>query len=197
MRVAIAISVLAASFAFSLLRADESFPRVALGSGTGYVIPEAYAAAHKADIISSIPVPIRIEAFWTPTEADVVVAERVFRELIQGAAKDPKLIFPNLEPGQDPDSPDSLERQQAELTLVSKNYGVYARQYVGIIVAGNKLILCNYSDAPKVDASTEYLYVEKYVVPNGSVHFLQCRVDPHWKTWSNVSLIGSWQPRQK
>ncbi len=195
MRVAIAISVLAASWAFSLLRADEPFPQLAFGSGTGYVIPEAYAAAHKAAIISSIPGPIKIEAFWTPTEADIVITERVFRELIQGAVKDPKLLFPNLESGGDADSPDSLAHQQTELALVNKNYGAYARQYVGIIVAGSKLVLCNYSDVPKVDASTEYLYVEKYVVPNGSVHFLQCRVDPHWKTWSNVSLIGSWQPR--
>lgn len=195
MRVAIAISVLAASWAFPLLRADEPFPQVALGAGTGSIIPEAYAAAHKAAIISSILGPIKIDDFWTPSEADIVVTERVFRELLQGAAKDPKLIFPHLEQESDDDSSDSLAHQQAELALVSKNYAAYARQYVGIIVAGNKLILCNYSDAPKVAPTREYLYVEKYVVPNGSVHFLQCRIDPHWKTWSNVSLIGSWQLR--
>ena len=195
MRIAIAISVWAVSLALATVHADEPFQQITLGTGVGYIVPEAYATDHKAALISSIPGPIKIDAFWTPSEANAVVAERVFRELLEGAAKDPHLLFPDLAPGADEDSPDSLKHEQAELALICKNYHAYARQYVGIIVAGTKLVLCNYSDAPNIDPATQYLYVEKYVVPSGKVHFLQCRVDTHWQTWSNVSHFGSWQPR--
>jgi hypothetical protein len=198
-RVAILISFAAFGMTFSAAWADGPLLRVALGSRSGYIVPESYAEEHQADLIASIPGPLKIDGFWTPTEVDVVVAERVFGELIQSAMKDPKLLFPDLAPNPDRTAvadlvaAAQLENERYELTLVSGNYGRYLRQYVGIIVDGQKLVFCNYADVPKVDPSTDYIFIQKVFVPDGTVRFLQCRFDPKAKTCSNVSMIGSWQ----
>lgn len=197
MRLAIAISFLAASLIVSLVRADAPFIKVTMDAGTGYIVPEEYATKHKAELIASIPGHVVISGFWTPTEQHITVAERVFRELLHGAAKDPTLLFPELATSTDAASAKTLENERNELELVVKNYDTYAWQFVGVVIDGTKMVLCNYSDAAKVDSSTDYMYLEKYFVAGGKVHFLQCRVNAREKTWSNVSIIGSWQPREK
>jgi hypothetical protein len=69
------------------------------------------------------------------------------------------------------------------------------RQYAGIVIDGKKLVFCNYSDGAKADPSTDYIFIQKVFAPDGTVRFLQCRFDPELKTCSNVSIIGSWQPK--
>jgi len=213
------ISLAALGLTFSTARADEPLLRVdlALGTHSGYIVPETYAEKHKAEVVSSIPGVDPIDGFWTPTEQDVAVADRVFRDSIQGAVKDPALLFPDLAPNPDPTAPPNpdavraLEQERNELALVLKNYDSYTRQYVGIIIAvpgtdaetgaetvtETKLIFCNYSVGTKVDPSTDYILIQKVFVPDGTVHFLQCRFEPLLKTCSNVSMIGPWQPQGK
>ena len=193
MRLALAISFGLASLFVSLARADAPFEEVDMDAGVGYIVPIEYANAHKAEIVASMPGHVIIDGFWTITEQHTTVAERIFRELLHRAEKDPTELFPDLSPLTEASSPDSLAHQQQEVALVNQNYHAYLRQYLGIIVDGHKLVLCNYSDVSKVDPTTEYLYLEKYFEPGGSVHFLQCRVNVHDETWSNVSIIGTWQ----
>ena len=64
--------------------------------GDGYVVPAEYAAAHKAEVLGSIPGHVQIDGFWTPTQQGVETAERAFRDLIRSAAKDPSVLFPDL-----------------------------------------------------------------------------------------------------
>ncbi len=196
MRLAFAISFGLASLVVSLARADAPFEEVDLDNGTCYIIPLEYAKVHKAEIVKSIPGEITIDGFWEITDTNVRVSERIFRELLHNAEKDPKVIFPDLSADTEASSPESISHQQQEIALVNRNYHSYVRQYVGIIVNGVKLVLCNYSDTTKADAATDYLYLEKYFVENGDVHFLQCRIDPHEQTWSNVSIIGTWQKKE-
>lgn len=177
-------------------RADEPFIQVMQGTHPAYIVPEPYAAHHRAELMASIPRHVEIESFWTPTEADVAVAERIFRELLQQAAKNPMVLFPDLGRNSDQFSIEALKREQDELVLIGENYDAYTRQYVGIVVLGHKLILCNYADVPKVDPATEFLFLEKYFDPKGTVHFLQSRFDPDWKTCAHVSIIGSWQGKE-
>jgi len=198
-RLAILISFAAFGLTLSAAWADELFIRGAVGSHIGYIIPETYAGEYKADLTASIPGPVKIEGFWTPSEQDVAVADRVFRDLLHAAVKDPTLLFPDLAPNPDPAAPVDraaaalLEHERNELDLVSRNYDSYVRQYVGIIIDGQKLVFCNYSDGTKVDPSADYIFIQKVFVSDGTVHFLQCRFDPIEKTCSNVSIIGSWQ----
>jgi hypothetical protein len=202
-RLAILISFAACGLTFSAAGADDSLVRIALGSRSGYIVPGSYAVEHKADLVASIPGPVKIDDFWTPPEQDVVVADRVFRELIHAAVKDPTLLFPDLAPNSDPDAPpnpsasEELEHQRNELALISANYDSYSRQYVGIIIDGQKLVFCNYSDGTKADPSADYIFIHKVFVADGTVHFLQCRFDPWLKVCSNVSIIGSWQSQEK
>ena len=196
MRLAILISFAVSGLTLSAAGADGPFIRGAVGSHIGYIIPETYAGEYKADLTASIPGPVKIDGFWTPPEQDVAVADRVLRDLLHVAVKDPTLLFPDLAPNSDPTAPappDSLEYEQNELVLVSRNYDRYLRQYVGIIIDGQKLVFCNYSNGTKVDPSTDYIFIQKVFVPGGTVHFLQCRFDPELKTCSNVSIIGPWQ----
>jgi hypothetical protein len=175
---------------------DDRFVRVDLETLTGYIVPESYAEAHKTDLTANIPATVKIEGFWTPSVQDVTVADRVFRERIESAAKDPALLFPGLAKKAAADAydrEDNLEYQQKELEAISANFDTYARQYIGIIMGKKKLIFCNYSVGTKVDPSAEYIFTDKVFVPDGTVHFLQCRFEPEKKTCSNVSMIGSWQ----
>ena len=179
--------------------ADGPFIRVTVGSRTGYIVPGDYALENKADFIASIPGPVKITGFWTPSEEDAAVADRAFRDLIHSAAKDPTLLFPELAPSSDPDAPpdpgkaEQLEQQRNELALVSENYARYLREYVGIIIDGQKLVFCNYSDGAKVDPAVDYIFIQKVFDSGGTVHFLQCRFAPEAKTCSYVSMIGPWQ----
>jgi len=182
--------------AFSEAWADGPFVPVDLDSLTGYIVPESYANAYKADLVASIPATVKIDGFWTPSESSVTVAERVFRERIESAAKDPALLFPGLAKKGASDSGDpseNLEYQRKELELISANFDSYTRQYVGIIMQKQKLIFCNYSVGVKVDPSTDYIFIDKFFVSDGTIHFLQCRFDPEAKTCSNVSMVGPWQ----
>jgi hypothetical protein len=180
-------------------RADDSFSAVTTppSSHPGYIVSEKYATAHKADLVASLPGEPKIDGFWTPTEQNVAVAERVFRELIHNAAKDPALLFPDLAEATDADSIAALKNEKIELGLVDANYEAYLRQYVGVIIDANKVILCNYSDAPKINPATDYIFIQKVFTSDGTLHFLQCRFDSSAKTCSNVSIIGSWQPPAK
>lgn len=195
MRLAILIPFAAFGLTLSAAWADGPLIRSAVGSHSGFIVPEAYAREHKADLVVSIPGLVKIDGFWTPTEQDVTVAERVLGELIQTAVKDPSILFPDLVKNTDPAAPDSFEHEQDELAMVSRNYESYLRQYVGIIIEGQKLIFCNYSDGAKTDPSADYIFIQKVFVPGGTIHFLQCRFDPETKTCSHVSIIGSWRKK--
>ena len=86
-----------------------------------------------------------------------------------------------------------MQNERYELSLVSSHYERYSRQYVGIVIDGKKLIFCNYLVAPRADPAADYVFIEKVFANDGTVHFLQGRVDAEEKTCTNVSIIGSWQ----
>jgi hypothetical protein len=198
-RVAILLSVAACGLASSAARADQTLIKITLETGPAYIVPEEYAADHKAELKQCMPGVLKIEGFWTPTETDVIVADRVFRQLIRAAAKDPTILFPELV--QNPDATAAanietaaqLQNERYELSLVSDHFDRYARQYVGVILEGKKLVFCNYAVVPKADASADFLFIQKVFAADGTVHFLQSRVDPDDKSCANVSIIGSWQ----
>jgi hypothetical protein len=202
-RFAILLSLAACGWAGSMARADDALIHAALETHSGYIMTESLAFASKADLVASIPGEPTIDGFWTPPEQDVAVADRAFRDLIHAAAKDPTLIFPDLAPNPDPTEPvdadkaRDLERERAELALISGNYDSYVRQYVGIIIAGQKLVFCNYSDGTKVNPASDYIFIQKTFAVDGSSRFLQCRFEPLLKTITNVSIIGTWQPSAK
>jgi hypothetical protein len=202
-RLAVLISFAACGVTFSALGADAPvaptpLTRVVMGPHIGYIVPESYAADCKADLLVSIPGVVKLDGFWTPTELDVTVADRVLRDLIHDAIKDPTILFPDLvaDPNADAaaktDSNNQLEHERYALKAVSDNYDTYVRQYVGVIIDGQKLIFCNYSDGTKADPAADYIFIHRVFVDDGTVRFLQCRFDPDAKTCSNISMIGAW-----
>jgi hypothetical protein len=209
-RLAILLSFAACGMTFSVLAADTNVAppaliKVVMGSHIGYIVPENYAADCKADLQISIPGVVKLDGFWTPTELDVTVADRVLRDLIHDAVKDPTLLFPDLAPDANGNtkadtnsgSSDPLDHERHALMAVSDNYDTYVRQYVGIIIDKQKLIFCNYSDGTKADPSADYIFIHRVFVDDGTVHFLQCRFDPEAKACSNISMIGPWPPSLK
>lgn len=155
MRLAILVLLAALALAISPARADDSLIKVNLEIRPAYIVPEEYASQYKAELTATIPGPVKIEGFWTPTEVDVTVADRVFREMIQSAAKDPTILFPELAPRPDSEVKTSqekaeelanaaqLENERYELQLILSHFDHYSRQYVGIILDGQQLIFCN------------------------------------------------------
>jgi hypothetical protein len=67
---------------------------------------------------------------------------------------------------------------------------------VGVIIDGQKLVLCNYSEGTKADPATGYIFIQKTFTTDDT-HFLQCRFEPLLKNATNVSVIGSWQAPAK
>jgi hypothetical protein len=201
-RCAILISLAICGWCLSAARAEAQFLHLTLlGAHGGYIVDEDYAATHKSDLVLSIPGPVKIDDFWTPPEQDVRVADRVFREMIHAAVKDPTVIFPGMKPSDAVNSnglpdPDTYEYEQDELADIYDNYAYYTRQYVGVVIDGQKLVFCNYSIGTKTDPSLNYIFIHKTFVP-GVSHFLQCRFEPMRKICSNVSFIGSWQAQER
>ena len=197
MRLTVLISLATLCLASFTVRTDDTLTQVTINSCKGYIVPENYAKAHCSELTTTIPGIVKIDGFWTPSEQDVEVADRVLRDSINDAVKDPKVLFPDLAKSTDSDASNLLEQERKELALISKNYDRYSRQYVGIMIDGQNLVFCNYSDGTKIDPSTDYIFVDKVFVPGGTIHFLQCRFEPKEKKCSNVSIIGSWQPKNE
>ncbi len=189
------ISLAALAAATGFVRADESFRRVALDAQVGYIVPEEYAEYHRDQLRASMALPPKIQGFWTPSDTSVMVAERMLRETIQDAAKNPVLLMPELADNPGVATEEIILNEKRELALVLQHYSYYQRQFVGLIIGGNKIVLCNYSYGPKIDPSSDYVFIQDVFKDDGDCHFLQCRVDPFAKTCTNVSYIGTWQPR--
>lgn len=199
MRLALLISLVVFGGVVPSVRADDAFTKVIFDSTSteGYIVPQDYAEEHKTELTDTIPGLMKIDGFWTPTAQDVEVADRVLRDLINDAARDPAKLFPDLATSKDPDDRKAFKEESNELVLVSKNYGRYLRQYVGVIIEKQKLVFCNYSCGTKIDPSADYIFIDKVFAPDGAIRFLQCRFEPREKACSSVSLIGSWQPLPK
>jgi hypothetical protein len=192
-RLAILLSLAALGQCLFPARADDALIRIVISARPAYIISESYAAAHKAEIIASLPGIDHVDGFWTPPEQDIDVADRVVRELVHSASKDPKSVFPDASDDPNASGTDSLAYLKTELELVSSNYTSYRRQYLGIILEGQKLVFCNYVAGPKLDPAAGFLAVEKVFREGNGVRFLQCRFEPWQKTASNLAIIGSWQ----
>jgi hypothetical protein len=194
-RAAMLISLAALTAAMSVARADESFRRVTLDAQVGYVVPEEYAEYHKDDLRASMALPPKIQGFWTPSDTSVMVAERLLREKLQDAAKDPIILFPELVDNPGVATEEILANEKRELGLILQHYPFYQRQFVGLIIDGNKIVLCNYSFGPKTDPSSDYVFIQNVFDQDADDHFLQCRVDPFAKICTNISYIGTWKSR--
>ena len=99
-------------------------------------------------------------AFWEPSVDDVSSAEKCIRQFLVSAQQNPKL--------------DTYQKQSAAFIL--ENLETYRRQYVGIVVDGEKQIWCNlfFSDDSfpewkripvDVDGGGKHYWQMDYIVP--------------------------------
>ena len=198
MRLAMAIALGVMGILAATGRADEPLTQISLNSGVGYIVSESYGTAHQADFIGSFVQFVRKLEFWTPTPSECAGAERTLRELIHSGTSDPGLVFPSLERSEtsppDGDADAAIWAERNELTRVETNYNRDTRHVVGVILDGQKVLLCNFSDAPGVDPAKDYIFMQKTFEPKG-VHFLQAKFDLETKKCTNVSLVGWWSER--
>jgi hypothetical protein len=195
-RLAILISLAALGLGGTAMRADDALKVCEVGPHGGYLVSAEYAEAHRADILSTLPDEPEVTGFWKVTEQIAIVADRVLRETLEDGAKDPTQLFPDLTPGGDATQPDSLEYQRNELKEIVAHYGEYGRQYVGLIIGGERVVLINYAAGPRLDPSSGFIFIHRVFEP-GTMRFLQARYNWDEKTISNVSMYGSWQDAPK
>jgi hypothetical protein len=90
--------------------------------------------------------------FWEPSIDEVSRAERCIRQLLVSVQQDPNAY------------------QKEHAAYILDNVGEYRRQYVGIVVAGEKRIWCNafFSD----DSFPDWMHAPVYVLDGGN-HFWQ------------------------
>ena len=197
MRLAILISLAALGLGQTVApdapaASDDALAPCEVGTHGGYIVPVGYAEAHRADILATLPDGPEVDSFWKISEPFAIVADRNLRETLEDAAKDPTTLFPDLTPGGDATQPDSLEYQRNELKLIVAHYGVYLRQYVGVVIGGRQFVLLNYAVGPGLNPAKDFIYIHRVFEP-GKMRFLQCRFDWVAKTISNVSMYGTWQ----
>jgi hypothetical protein len=191
-RLAILISLAALSLAQTVGPVDTSLIPCEIGSRGGYLVPVAYAEAHRADIVATLPDEPEVDGFWNVSEQIAIVADRHLRETLEDASKDPALLFPDLVPGSYASARDSIEFQRNEVALTLGHFGAYHRQYVGLVIAGRKYVLLNYVIGPQLDPAKGFIFIHRVFEP-GMMHFLQCRFDWEYRKISNVSFYGPWQ----
>ncbi len=200
MRLAILISLAALLGMGGAALADdaavEGLLKCEVGAHGGYLVPVSYAEAHRADILATLPDEPEVDAFWKVSEQIAIVADRNLRETLEDAVKDPAmlaLLFPDLTPtsGGDATQPDSLEYQHNELKEIVAHYGVYHRQYVGLMIDGHQIVLLNYSVGPGLDPAEGFICIHRVFQPG--MRFLQCRFNWDYSKVTNVSMYGTWQ----
>ena len=191
-----AISVWGWCLILGAVRADEALTPVNFeAGGVGYIVSQEYAAGHKVEFMAGLPEFEREKDidFWTPSADEVLVAERVFREWIQDGAKDPAAVFPDMGANPDGFPAGEPEFERKEFALIVQNYGGYARQYVGLVVQGRKVILCNYFAGLEANPATDFVFLQKVFVEGKEIHFLQSWYDPDAKNCSDLVMVGLWQ----
>jgi hypothetical protein len=191
-RLAILISLAALAAAGPRAMAGDALVPCDVGDHGGYLVPVSYAEAHEGDIMATLPDGPELDSFWRVTEQAAVVADRHLRETLEDAAKDPTLLFPSLTPGGGLATSDSIDYQKQELRLTLEHYPAYLRQYVGLVIAGHKIVLLNYVIGSKLDPSEGYILIHRKF-ETGRTHFLEARFDWDERRITNVSLYGSWQ----
>jgi hypothetical protein len=191
-----AISFWVSCLFLGAVRADEAMTPVTFDVGVGYVIPQEHAAEHKADFLAGLTEYQQDIDFWTPSPEDVVMAERVFREWLQGGAKDPAAVFPDMGTNPSGYPPGEPEFERQEMALIVQNYGSYARQYVGLVVQGRKVILCNYFAGLEADPAGGFVFLQKAFAKDKGIHFVQAWYDPDARTCSELVMVGLWQKEQ-
>jgi hypothetical protein len=189
-RLAILISLGVLGLGVREARADDALVKIEVGAHGGYLVPVAYAEAHRVDFVSTLPDGADVDGFWKVSEQIANVTDRNLREAIEDGIKDPTVLLPGLTPGAD--GTDSVEFQRTELKLILEHYNGYQRQYVGVVIEGRQYMLCNYVIGPHLDPSAGYLFINRIFEP-GKMHFLQCRFDWDYKKISNIAMIGPWQ----
>jgi hypothetical protein len=200
-RLAILISLAALGLG-GTARADDAPPTPApltlceVGQHGGYLVSVNYAEKHRADILATLPDEPEVTDFWKVTEQIVIMADRTLRETIEDGAKDPTQLFPSLTPGGDESQPDSIGYQRNELKLIVEHYNVYQRQYVGLIIDGQHIVLMNYAVGPQLDAAAGYIFIHR-VFEKDTMRFVQARFNWDEKTLTNVSMYGTWQDAGK
>ena len=86
----------------------------------------------------------------------------------------------------------SVRSSAAELSRIADNYENYSRQYLGVIIDGQKYVYCNYSHGTPVDPANGFVFIQKTFANDGTIQFLNCRFEPQLKNATNISFIGSW-----
>jgi hypothetical protein len=195
-RLAILISLAALGLGGTARADDPPLTLCEVGQHGGYLVSVNYAEKHRADILATLPDEPDVPEFWKVTEQIAIMADRELRETLEDAAKDPTQLIPDLTPGGDESQPDSIGYQRNELKLIVENYKVYQRQYVGLVIKGQRIVLMNYAVGPKLDAAGGYIYIHRVFEP-ATMRFLQARFNWDEKTISNVSMYGSWQDAGK
>jgi hypothetical protein len=192
-RIATAILFGLSCLASGTVRADNVMTPVNFDSGVGYIVSPEYAAAHKQDFLTDMLEYHKDVDFWMPTADDVIVAERAFRQWIQDGSKDAGAVFPDMDRYPESFPPGEVEFERLELGLINQNYASYARQYVGLVVHGRKVILCNYYSNLEADPAVGFVFMRKVFVEDRGIHFVQGWFDPDTRLCSNIVIVGLWQ----
>jgi hypothetical protein len=138
----LALMILFCSFGFldTTSFADDLFVRVPTDAFVGYVIPKEYATGKLSDYFGR-----DATGFWTPTFAQVKVAEAAVRVAMRGTkANRSSILRYDSNESQADRSRDTQYFEEQSRPYIVKNYQDYTLQFIGLIADGKKRIYCHY-----------------------------------------------------
>lgn len=130
MRITILILLAIITVSTSSAAAEDEFIKVKTDTFMGYIIPKEYATQHLKGVFAKDGA-----TFWTPTEAQVIIADAAFRNLIWGTKEKRLAALSN--------SSDAKYFEQG-VPDIQRNFKSYSRKFIGIVVEGNEEIVCYY-----------------------------------------------------
>jgi hypothetical protein len=163
---------------------EPAFPVIETTEYRGAIVPEDYLGRKIRDprrIERIIGIPA--EGYWTPTRPDIERAEACISRFLKasqvGQAGTDGAVGTEVGPS---------VPANAELLKIAAHVRAYGRQYIGLIQAGNRRVLCNLFPTPLVeDMSWRHHIV---VVDDGGFWYWRIVYDPSDDTCDQFSSNG-------
>ena len=167
---------------------EDCFIRVKTGEINGAIIPEEIVESWQNDIregrgeshgIQNI-IGVKSDEFWTPTTNDIANVEAMLKQALQYGLSNPSSLDKYASEWRNRYVVDHLER-------IIANYTLFDRQYIGLIIKGERYIYLN--SFPNSDDSS---YADSFVsVCDGGFWYWRIIYNVKKKKFQQLSINGS------
>ena len=139
----------------------------------GAIVPGGSFAEGPEEAGKMLDLPV--EALWTPTTRDVVHAEACIRRAVTAGETSLDQVIESVRPGAERPSAEYRPYVLEDIRRIAAAFTEYRAYYVGMMVAGRKLVYCNFFPKSGGDEAWKSEWVE-----------VEDRGSWYWRIWYDV-----------